>query len=573
MSTVQQPMNEWKDVAWKKIERRTFKLQKRIFQAASRGDHKAVRRLQRLLTHSRSAKLLATRRVTQDNQGKKTAGVDGVKELTPPQRLELAQRLCLTERAKPVRRVWIPKPGKDEQRPLGIPVMEDRARQALVKMALEPEWEAKFEPNSYGFRPGRSCWDAVGAIYRGICQNAKWVLDADISQCFDRIDQKVLLEKLNSGPTIRRQIKAWMKAGVLDGGEIFPTESGTPQGGVLSPLLANIALHGMETVIEAQFPEHRRKKFWTPLVIRFADDFVIMHENRMIVEQCQKVISTWLSQIGLELKPSKTRLTHTLETEQGEAGFNFLGFNIRQYPVGKTKTGKRTNGEPLGYKTNIKPSPEAQKRHLEHLATVIDQHRDANQVILIKALNPIIWGWSKYYSTIVSSDIFSKMDTMLFQKLRAWAVRRHPNKGKKWVMGKYWRVNDGEGWVFRPRETPLGLYKHAKTPIRRHVKVQSSRSPFDGDFIYWSQRLREYPDCPVRVAKLLKRQKGKCLSCRLYFREADLLEVDHIIPRKQGGKDAYFNWQLLHRHCHDRKTAGDRQGMYDKHHQTEERNE
>jgi RNA-directed DNA polymerase len=237
---------EWRSINWKKLERRVFKLQKRIYRASERGDIKALRKLQKMLMKSWSAKTLAVRRVTQDNQGKKTAGVDGVKSLTPKQRLDLVSKLHLGTKASPTRRVWIPKPGTEEKRPLGIPTMKDRALQALVKLALEPEWEARFEPNSYGFRPGRSCHDAIGAIFLSIKHKAKYVLDADIAKCFDRINQRKLLHKLNTFPTMRRQIKSWLKAGVMDGKELFPTSEGTPQGGVISPLLANIALHGME---------------------------------------------------------------------------------------------------------------------------------------------------------------------------------------------------------------------------------------------------------------------------------------------------------------------------------------
>jgi len=236
---------EWKDIPWRKVERVVFKLQKRIFQASQREDVRAVRKLQKTLINSWSAKVLAVRRVTQDNQGKKTAGIDGVKSLTPKQRLELVNRLRLNQKAKPTRRVWIPKPGREEKRPLGIPTMHDRAIQALVKAALEPEWEARFEPNSYGFRPGRSCHDAIGAIFNAIRYKAKYVLDADIAQCFDRINHDALISKLNTSPTIRRQIKAWLKSGVIDWSNYAnrqkgynPTEEGTPQGGVVSPLLA-----------------------------------------------------------------------------------------------------------------------------------------------------------------------------------------------------------------------------------------------------------------------------------------------------------------------------------------------
>src|ERR687886_1142574 len=241
-----QLMVEWHSIDWRKLEKRVYKLQKRIYQASNRGDIKALRKLQKMLMKSWSARALAVRRVTQDNQGKKTAGVDGVKSLSPKQRLDLVNQLHLGTKARPTRRVWIPKPGTEEKRPLGIPTMKDRALQALVKLALEPEWEARFEPNSYGFRPGRSCQDAIKQIFTVISQKAKYVLDADIAKCFDRIDHEVLLNKLNTFPTIRRQVRAWLKAGVMDNMQYFETSEGTPQGGVISPLLANIALHGME---------------------------------------------------------------------------------------------------------------------------------------------------------------------------------------------------------------------------------------------------------------------------------------------------------------------------------------
>ena len=228
MNTVaKQPMYGWNKVPWRKTERNVFKLQKRIYQASDRGQAGRVHHLQRLLVNSRSAKFLAVRRVTQDNRGKKTAGVDGIKSLTPRERLVLAESLTLNGQAQPVRRVWIPKASSDELRPLGIPVIEDRARQSLVKATLEPEWEARFEPDSYGFRPGRSAHDAVKAIYDAIRQKPKWVLDADIAKCFDRIDQTALLARLETSPTLRRNIKAWLEAGMMDGEELFPTTAGS----------------------------------------------------------------------------------------------------------------------------------------------------------------------------------------------------------------------------------------------------------------------------------------------------------------------------------------------------------
>ena len=283
------PMMEWKDIPWRKLERYVFKLQKRIFKASERGDIKACRRLQKTLMRSRSSKCLAVRRVTQDNQGKKTAGVDGIKSLKPEERLELVNNLSLSRKAKPTRRVWIPKPGTEEKRPLGIPTITDRALQALVKQALEPEWEARFEPNSFGFRPGRSAHDAIAAIFGLTNRKCKYVLDADISKCFDRINHDVLLAKLNTFPVLRRLLKGWLESGVLEGNKLFPTNEGTPQGGVISPLLANIALHGMEQRINQAFP---KKEIWSKgkvvgyqnpaHLVRYADDFVSAIRCRMV---------------------------------------------------------------------------------------------------------------------------------------------------------------------------------------------------------------------------------------------------------------------------------------------------
>ncbi len=565
---IENPMMEWKNIPWRKLERRVFKLQKRIFKASERGDVKTVRRLQRTLIRSWSSKCLAVRRVTQDNTGKKTAGVDGIKLLSPEARLKLVRRLNLTGKSKPTRRIWIPKPGTDEKRPLGIPTIKDRSLQALVKMALEPEWEAKFEPNSYGFRPGRSPHDAIGAIFLAIKTKAKYVLDADIAKCFDRIDHSKLLTKLNTSPTIRRQIKAWLKSGVIDSKKLFPTEEGTPQGGICSPLLANIALHGMEERIRQAFPE---KVFWeknkvaarrnAAHLIRFADDFVILHEDLEVVQQCQIIISEWLKEVGLELKPSKTRISHTIEYE-GSTGFNFLGHTIRQFPVGKYQSGKNTVGKPLGFKTLIKPSNESLKKHRQKIKKIINVHKASTQLKLINELNPVITGWSNYFSSVVSSEAYSTLDNWMYQQLKNWAVHRHPTKSQYWISNKYWLIDKGGGWRFAKTEKDSfkKISRHTETSILRHIKVQAKRSPFDGDWVYWSSRMGKHPEANKRISLLLKKQKGKCSHCGLYFKEDDLMEIDHIIPRFQGGKDEYKNFQLLHRHCHDEKTATDKRG-------------
>jgi RNA-directed DNA polymerase len=560
MTTAGTSMDEWKDLPWRKLERAVFKLQKRIYQASGRNDVRTVHRLQRLLMTSWSAKCLAVRRVTQDNRGKKTAGVDGVKSLPPPQRLALARTLGGPPPAQPLRRVWIPKPGTTEQRPLGIPTLHDRAAQALAKLALEPEWEVKFEANSYGFRPGRSGHDAIGAILLGIVYKPKFVLDADIAKCFDRINHQALLNKLNTFPALRRATKAWLQAGVMDGDELFPTTAGTPQGGVLSPLLANIALHGLADAIRAAFPGvYQGQQHWKPMVIRYADDFVVLHPDEAVIERVKELATTWLAGMGLELKPSKTRITHTLHPHQGTVGFDFLGFTVRQFPVGKTHSGKW--GGPgqasrlLGFKTFIRPSKEAQRRHLAAIAAIVRSHRMAPQAALITRLNPLIRGWTAYYSTVAASDVFGRMSSQTFIKLLHWALRRHSNKPKRWVAAKYWRLETGK-WTFGTKNG-VKLQPHWKTPIRRHVKVRGAKSPFDGDWVYWARRLRTHPELPRRIGFLLWKQQGRCPWCGLFFRGEDRWEIDHRIPTTAGGPVDRENQQLLHGHCHDQKTARD----------------
>jgi RNA-directed DNA polymerase len=550
MNTVIKPMYGWNTVCWREAKRHEFKLQKRIYQASLRGEAGRIHQLQRLLVSSRSAKLLAVRRVTQENRGKKTAGIDGVKSLTPRERLLLAEHLSLNDQAWPVRRVWIPKANSQELRPLGIPVIGDRARQALVKAALEPEWEARFEPNSYGFRPGRSAHDAIKAIYDGIKQKPKWVLDADLAKCFDRIDQTALLAKLSTSPKLRQIIKGWLKAGVMDGEELFPTTAGAPQGGVISPVLANIALHGLETIISEKFP--RRRNISPPKVVRYADDFVILHEEREVIEQCREVAAQWLGKIGLELNEKKTRITHTLETTDGEPGFDFLGFRIRQYPAGKYNSDRNGQGQPVGCITRIEPSPKAIKRHTEKLRETIKRHIAKKESELIEALNPQIVGWANYYRYVVGHIAFHKLGAILFAMLYAWAKRRHPKKSKGWIVRKYWRVSGG--WRFRaPNGVRLRL--HEEIHYESYVKVAAARSPYDGDLLYWSTRLGYHPKVPPKVAKLLKRQKGRCRECGLWFREGEAMEVDLLIPRNRGGTSALHNLQLLHDHCRYLKTV------------------
>lgn len=542
---------EWSQINWRKVERYVFKLQKRIFQASRDSNIKLVRKLQRTLTRSYYARLLATRQITQDNSGKKTAGIDGIKSISPKQRLILAQNLNLKSKPLPARRILIPKPN-GEQRPLSIPVMRDRVCQALVKLVLEPEWEAKFEPNSFGFRPGRSPHDAVEAIFNSIRCKQKFVLDADISKCFDRINHDYLLSKINTSPTLRRAIKAWLKAGWVFEGKREKSDVGTPQGGVISPLLANIALHGMEnriTQLANSLKGDKSKNRTSLTFVRYADDFVCLHPNREVIDRAKAILIDWLDEIGLELSESKTRISSTAD------GFNFLGFNIRQYQVGKYHSGKSTNGEPLGYKTLIKPAQEKVKKHYDKIADIISRHNSSPQKVLISKLNPVIRGWANYYSSGVSKKTYSKLDHLIWQRLKRWCERRHPKKSVTWVLKKYFKSVGDRNWVFGDKESTLLTY--SETPIIRHIKVKGEKSPYDGELGYWAGRLGRHPELSARVSKLLKKQKNKCNYCGLIFRDGDVWEVDHIIPKSLGGKNWDNNLQLLHRHCHDTKTGLD----------------
>jgi RNA-directed DNA polymerase len=556
----------WRELPWRKLAKHVYRVQKRIYRASQRGNIRQVEKLQKLLLKSKAARLLAVRRVTQDNQGKKSAGVDGVKSVPPKGRLLMVKQLHTQrwrhrKRPPPVRRVWIPKPGKAERRPLGIPTMMERAEQALVKLALEPAWEAKFEPNSYGFRPGRCAHDAIGAIFNGIRYKPKFVFDADIKGCFDTIDHQALLNKLRTYPKLSRLIRGWLKAGVMEGLDFTPTEQGTPQGGVISPLLANVALHGLEEVVQAGFAKSEAVE--KPIVVRYADDFVILYSDQAELQRIAARVTRWLAGMGLQLSLTKTRVTHTLEACEGSVGFDFLGFHVQQYHVGKTRVGKDTHGRPLGHKTHIGPSKESVKRHTRDIGQKLRSLRTAPQAVVISALNPIIAGWSNCYRWVLCSQVFRTCDYHTLRQLIRWGQARHHDKSKAWVSKKYRIKLDTQTrfgtWVKDNAGTPKPLYVryHAETHSQAYAKVRGNASPYDGNLLYWAKRLKQHPLVKNEKAKLLHGQQWRCPRCGLYFRDGDLLEIDHIIPTALGGTDDSWNKRVYHRHCHDEKTAGD----------------
>jgi RNA-directed DNA polymerase len=545
---------------------------------------KQLRKLQHVLLKSYEGKLLAVRKVTQDNRGKNTAGIDGVMKLTPVERLEMVERLKIPTSAKPVRRVWIPKPGKKELRPLGIPTIHDRCLQSLFKLAMEPEWEARFEPTSYGFRPGKNAHDAIAAIKNCLIHEPKYVLDADIKACFPSINHMALLNKIGFNGKYRKQIKFWLEAGVMDNNIFEHTDVGTPQGGIISPLLANIALHGLEihlkqcfSDIPTYFTTSGKKRSNTDSrkglhVIRYADDFVILHSSREVVCRCAEETQKFLSIMGLKLSETKTRLTHTLVLKEndtkelgfdGIVGFNFLGFTVKQfYSVHRSATLSKKSKKKLGYKTLVYPSKVSINRHQRNLADIILKHGvNLSQLALISKLNPVISGWARYFgvSDANTMQFLTKQDHLLYFKLRRWAKRK---KGSVVKGFSYWFATPTRKWNFGIRGicTLVDHYEYS-LPLSGgndgYTRVRGGKSPFDGDDKYWADRKTKNPRSPKSVRALLKSQKGCCAFCGGKFTDDDIMEKDHIIPRRAPyyGKDKVDNLQLLHGYCHDRKTA------------------
>lgn len=561
--------SDWNSINWRKVQLRIWRIQKKIYECSRQSEKFEVIKLQKILINLPEAKLLAVRKVTQDNRGKKTAGVDGVRLLAPTKRFQLAYSLKIDGRCDPIKRRLIPKPGNpEESRPLGIPTIRDRAKQALVLLALEPEWEAKFEKNSYGFRPGRRPHDAIEAIHSSINKSPKYVLDGDIRKCFDQINHDVLLDKLDTFPAMHRQVHVWLKAKIIMQDETIFPQKGTPQGGVLSPLLANIALNGIEDLLSdwvAEIPvfspgghriskPNRRKRL---LFVRYADDFVVLHPDKEIVESAKTLIEEFLKTMSLKIHENKTRTTHTyLSVDNQRPGFKFLGFWIRNYPVGKTKRGVRG----AEYKTFIRPHPQNISDVLRKVKEVLRQNRNVTTVV--ERLNPIIRGWANYFSTVASKRIFSAMDSKLMVQLMRWGKRKHPTRSKAWIRNKYLfrDVKNKKsrlrfGYIVKKQEI-IGIQYFAETPIVRHTKVAGDKSIYDNDLVYWSDRGRALGNRAFSksILRILRNQDNKCNICGLKFLPGDVLEIDHIVPKASGGADHYGNLQALHGHCHDQKS-------------------
>jgi len=486
----------WNDINWEDSYNIVRRSQRRIFKASQLGDKRKVRYLQQRLIRSPYAKVIAVQQVTTLNKGKNTPRVDGFVPTTPRMKLTLAKNLHLNGKASLVKRVWIPKPGKTEKRPLGIPTIQDRAKQALAKLALEPEWEAKFEPNSYGFRPGRSCHDAIEAIYTNLRHKVdKLVYDADIRKFFDRISHKAIIDKLESFSLMEKQVQAWLQAGIMEEYVNTPRVStGTPQGGVISPLLANIALHGLEEhlknyVSSRDFPKphstaarETRAKRTALGVIRYADDFVIIHRNPEIMEKVIVETKNWLTNIGLEISEEKSRLRWASQS------FNFLGFQIilvkRQKEI----------------RVKITPAKENVKALTDKTRSIIQNNKSASSYKLIYLLRPVLIGWGNYFRYCECKETFKKVDNVVYNQLRAWVLRRATRQGRIVTMRKYfpegreYRFQNRTykaNWIFSGSQVgkggkPVNVYlpKISWISSKSFVKVTDSSSAYDSNHVY-----------------------------------------------------------------------------------------
>jgi RNA-directed DNA polymerase len=405
--------------------------------------------------------LVSVKRVTQKNKGKKTAGVDGELALTPKARMALVRSMgkYTLWKVKPSRRVYIPKAGKPgQERPLGILTIRNRVSQAIVKNALEPCWEAQFESNTYGFRPGRSIHDAIDHCFKYLRGNSRrpWILDADLTSAFDRISHEHILQAIGQMPG-RELIKAWLKAGYVEAEIFHETESGVPQGGVISPCLFNVALCGLQRTLGPAYG-----------YVCYADDLVVCANSREQIEAARLTIEEWLQPRGLALHPEKTRIVHV------DDGFNFLGFNVRRY-----------RGKCL-----IKPQKEKVHSFLTRLRSWLNNHKQATTENVIRHLNPILRGWSENYRHVVSKQAFSYVSHEIWKMLWRWCSRRHPHKGKYWVAAKYFNPDNGP-WRFQAKagDTTLYLYEVASVSIERHIKVKGTASPDDPALQeYWKKR-------------------------------------------------------------------------------------
>jgi RNA-directed DNA polymerase len=530
----------WHAIDWRKVHHNVRRLQVRIVKAAQTGRWGRVKALQRLLTHSFAGKALAVRRVT-ENQGKRTPGVDGETWETPEKKAQAVQSLRQRGyRPYPLKRVYIPK-SSGKLRPLGIPTMRDRAMQALHLLALDPIAENTGDPNSYGFRTERSTADAIDECFILLATrySPEWVLEGDIKSCFDGISHDWLLAHV---PTDRAILQKWLKAGFIEKHVWHSTKAGTPQGGIVSSVLANLTLDGLESKLRERFPRTTLRGRQAKVhLVRYADDFVVTGSSKELLEtEVKPLVEEFLRERGLELSQEKTRITHIAD------GFDFLGQNVRKY-----------HGKLL-----IKPSRKNVAAFLTKVREVIKVGKQRTAGMLIVELNPIIRGWAHYHRHVVSKQTFKRVDHAIFQTLWRWARRRHPNKGARWVRSKYFRTIGTDRWVFsgevvgpKGKAQQVRLTKAARVPIRRHLKVRTEANPYDPQWeVYFEERLDAQMADDLkdrwRLFDLWQQQHGLCPICHQKITKQTGWHSHHLVWRVHGGQDGMDNRVLLHPNCH-----------------------
>lgn len=534
----------WNRIDWEKAHRNVRRLQARIVKATQEGRWGKVKALQHLLTHSYSGKVIAVRRVT-ENRGKRTAGVDGETWKTPEQKGRAVEELQQRGyQAKPLKRVYIPKKN-GKLRPLGIPTMRDRAMQALYLLGLEPVAETRADGNSYGFRRERSTADAIEQcfkIYSRRKTSPEWVLEGDIRACFDEISHEWLLEHI---PMEKKMLAKWLKAGYMEKQAFHASLAGTPQGGIISPVLANLTLDGMERVVRERYRQKDRSKASSGVnLVRYADDFVVSGREREKPVEIRNLIAEFLAERGLELSPEKTRLTHIDE------GFDFLGENVRRY-----------NGKLI-----IQPSKKNRTAFLDKVRGVLKDNPSSQSGTLIEQLNPMIRGWANYHRHVCSKQTYRWVDHAIFRALWRWARRRHPkSKNAGWVRKKYFSRHGRRTWTFTGetrgrdgKEKRVYLYYASRTPIRRHVKIKAQANPYDPRWeLYFENRIQAkmITQLSPKLLKLWQWQDGKCSICKQQITLESGWHTHHVLWRSLGGGDQLCNLQMLHPTCHQQLHA------------------
>jgi RNA-directed DNA polymerase len=538
---------EWYAIDWQAINRNVRRLQVRIVQATKESRWGKVLALQRLLTHSYSGKVLAVRRATENN-GKKTPGVDQEIWDTPEEKTQAVHALKRRGyQSQPLRRVYIPKSDGKTMRPLGIPTMKDRAQQALHLLALVPVVETTADKNSYGFRQQRSCADAMVQCFLALrSANTQWILEGDIKSCFDKISHEWLLAHVLMDRVI---LQKWLKSGYMEKHVLHESMDGTPQGGIISPALANCALDGLERVLQEKFPAEKRLRSLggkKPCVhlIRYADDFVITSKSKELLEgEIKPLVERFLQERGLELSPTKTVITHV------EHGFDFLGQNVRRYPNGKLL---------------IKPSKKNVGAFLDGIRRIIKAAHGVSAADLIDQLHPKIRGWANYHRHVVSKHAFGHVDRNIFSSLWQWARRRHPNKSTRWFKPKYFDRRGNRDWSFfgetcddEGRPNKVWLYYAKSTPIKRHVKVKGEANPYDPTYeTYFEEREGAHMLETFRGTRTLRylwhEQRGLCTQCNTKITRITGWRLHYCVPRVKGGSTGATNCVLLHPECHDR---------------------